>query len=71
MLIVGFGKIFTVHDQVLFGKNTKYKLLNQVPKQLSMRTSARAAMETNEDTYWLIGDTPTQSKINIGTVGTN
>ena len=50
MLIVGFGKTFTVHDQA--------------PKKLIMRTLARAAMETDraleeEDTYWLKGETPT------------
>ena len=49
MLIVGFGKTFTIHDQA--------------PKKLIMKTLARAAMETDqeleeEDTYWLRGDTP-------------
>merc|ERR1719336_3205039 len=49
MLIVGFGKTFTIHDQA--------------PKKLIMKTLARAAMENDqeleeEDTYWLRGDTP-------------
>ena len=49
MLIVGFGKTFTIHDQA--------------PKKLIMKTLARAAMENDqeleeEDTYWLRGETP-------------
>ena len=49
MLIVGFGKTFTIHDAA--------------PKKLIMKTLARAAMENDqeleeEDTYWLRGDTP-------------
>ena len=49
MLIVGYGKTFTIHDAA--------------PKKLIMRTLARAAMENDqeleeEDTYWLRGDTP-------------
>jgi len=49
MLIVGFGKTFTIHDQG--------------PKKLIMKTLARAAMETDqeleeEETYWLRGETP-------------
>ena len=54
MLIVGFGKTFTIHDQA--------------PKKLIMKTLARAAMETDqeleeEDTYWLRGDTPNGEQI--------
>lgn len=60
MLIVGFGKTFTVHDPG--------------PKKLIMRTLARAAMETDraleeEDMYWLKGDTPT-GKINGASTNT-
>lgn len=52
MLIVGFGKTFTVHDPG--------------PKKLIMKTLARAAMETDkamedEETYWLKGDTPSKA----------
>ena len=52
MLIVGFGKTFTVHDPA--------------PKKLIMRTLAKAAMETDraleeEETYWLKGDTPSKA----------
>lgn len=59
MLIVGFGKTFTVHDPA--------------PKKLIMRTLARAAMDSDraleeEETYWLKGDTAgggsTPSKLN-------
>ena len=63
MLIVGFGKTFTVHDQVHCDKRHlgKKNILNdrhQAPKKLIMRTLARAAMETDkaleeEDMYWL------------------
>ena len=63
MLIVGFGKTFTVHDQVDGDKRHlgQKNILNdrhQAPKKLIMRTLARAAMETDkaleeEDMYWL------------------
>ena len=59
MLIVGFGKTFTIHDQA--------------PKKLIMKTLARAAMENDqeleeEDTYWLRGETP-NGKLYGGLVG--
>ena len=61
MLIVGFGKTFTVHDQVVTKDILAKNILNdrhQAPKKLIMRTLARAAMETDkaleeEDMYWL------------------
>ena len=58
MLIVGFGKTFTIHDQA--------------PKKLIMKTLARAAMENDqeleeEDTYWLRGDTPNGERKNFNT----
>jgi len=59
MLIVGFGKTFTVHDQA--------------PKKLIMRTLARAAMETDkaleeEDMYWLKGEAGPQAPNKMGTL---
>ena len=61
MLIVGFGKTFTVHDQA--------------PKKLIMRTLARAAMETDkaleeEDMYWLKGETGYQAPGKMSSTGT-
>jgi len=61
MLIVGFGKTFTVHDQA--------------PKKLIMRTLARAAMETDkaleeEDMYWLKGETGPQAPTKVSGTGT-
>ena len=61
MLIVGFGKTFTVHDQA--------------PKKLIMRTLARAAMETDkaleeEDMYWLKGETGPQAPTKVSGAGT-
>ena len=63
MLIVGFGKTFTVHDQVAMivlpsFENHLNHCCDQAPKKLIMRTLARAAMETDkaleeEDMYWL------------------